>query len=309
MPIGYALHTSKDFKKVLELRHFPQYNETMSAIPSIRPSALAGTWYEADPHTLARSVDGYIDRAILPDLPGKVIALIAPHAGHIYSGPVAGYAFAAARGLTPDLIAVVSPMHHPYSQPLLTTAHGAYMTPLGEIPVDLSAISALNSRLHEKLGLRLTPVSNDPEHSLEIELPFLQRIIKSTFHLLPLMLRNQTPEVAREVGAALAETLQGKNALLVASTDLSHFYSQATAKELDAAMLKQVAAFSPEGIFEVDKSGRGEACGIGALAAVLWAARALGADTVKVLKHATSGDVTGDFTRVVGYGAAVALKT
>lgn len=281
----------------------------MSAIPSIRPPALAGTWYEADPSALAHSVDGFLAQAHLPELPGEVVALVAPHAGHIYSGAVAGYAFATAQGLTPELIAVVSPMHHPYNQPLLTTAHGTYLTPLGEIPVDLKAVSGLDARLRERLGFGLTPVANDAEHSLEIELPFLQRAIKSTFHLLPVMLRAQTPEVARHVGEALAETLRGKKALLVASTDLSHFYTQARANELDAAMLDQVAAFSPEGIFEVEQSGKGEACGIGALAAVLWAARALGADTVKVLKHATSGDVTGDFLRVVGYGAAVVLKT
>ena len=284
----------------------------MSAIPSVRPSSIAGTWYEANPQALARSVDAYLDQASLPDLPGEVIALIAPHAGHIYSGAVAGYAFAAVRGLTPDLVAVVSPMHHLYAQPLLTTAHGAYLTPLGEIPVDLKALSDLDVRLREKLGFGLTPVANDPEHALEIELPFLQRAIKSAFHLLPVMLRVQSPEVARQLGEARAETLRalrGKTALLVASTDLSHFYSQATANELDSAMLEQVAAFSPEGVFDVEKSGKGEACGIGALAAVLWAARALGADTVKVLHHATSGDVTGDFKRVVGYGAAVALKT
>ncbi len=290
----------------------------MSAIPSVRPSAIAGAWYEANPQALARAVDGYLDRARLPDLPGEVVAVIAPHAGHIYSGPVAGYAFAAARGLSPELVAIVSPMHHPYPQPLLTTAHGAYLTPLGEIPVDLKALSDLDSRLRKQLGFGLTPVANDPEHSLEIELPFLQRAVKSAFHLLPVMLRAQTPDVSRQVGEALAETLHGTpalaggargNALLVASTDLSHFYNQARANELDAAMLAQVAAFSPEGIFGLEKNGKGEACGIGALAAVLWAARALGADTVKVLNHATSGDVTGDFKRVVGYGAAVVLKT
>ena len=281
----------------------------MSAIPSVRPSAIAGTWYEANPQTLARAVDGYLDQARLPDLPGQVIALVAPHAGHVYSGPVAGHAFAAARGLNPDLVAVVSPMHQYYNEPLLTTAHGAYLTPLGEIPLDLQALSDLNSRLRESLGHGLSPVSNDQEHSLEIELPFLQRAIKSAFHLLPVMLRAQTADVAQTLGEALAETLRGRNALLVASTDLSHFYNQATAAKLDSAILAQLAALSPEGIFDVEKSGKGEACGIGALCAVLWAARALGADTVRVLKHATSGDVTGDFHRVVGYAAAVILKT
>jgi AmmeMemoRadiSam system protein B len=280
----------------------------MAAIPSIRPSAIAGSWYDADPQGLARSVDAYMDRAILSEMAGEIIAVIVPHAGHVYSGPVAGYAFATLRGLSPELVAVIAPMHHVYTQALLTTAHEAYATPLGEIPVDAAAVLDLNGRLRHRLGFDLAAVANDPEHSLEIELPFLQRVIKRPFHLLPVMMRAQTVDVARQLGEALAETLQGRKSLLVASTDLSHFYDQQTAERLDNAMLEQVSAFSPEGIFEVEKNAKGEACGIGALAAVLWAARALGADTVRVLNHATSGDVTGDFRRVVGYGAAVVLK-
>lgn len=277
--------------------------------PSIRPSPLAGTWYPANSQALSHAVDGYLAAAKLPDLQGEVIALIAPHAGHIYSGAVAGYAFAAIRELTPQRIAILSPMHHLYAQPLLTSAHSAYQTPLGEIAVDDKMIKDLSARLDEKLGFGLTPVANDQEHAIEIEIPFLQRAVKSTFTLLPVMMRSQTQEIAREMGAALAETVRGTNTLLVASTDLSHFYPQTVAKQMDAAMLKQVADFSPEGVFEVEQNGQGEACGIGALAAVLWAAQALGADTVKVLRHATSADVTGDTRRVVGYGAAVILKT
>jgi len=204
---------------------------------------------------------------------------------------------------------VLSPMHHIYTQPLLTTAHSAYVTPLGEIPVAAATVSKLDAALQMRLGFGLTPVANDQEHSLEIELPFLQRALAAPFQLLPLMLRLQTAQLSRQVGEALAETLRGSKTLLVASTDLSHFHDQQTADGLDATMLEQVAAFSPEGVFEVEQTARGEACGIGALAAILWAARALGADTVRVLKHATSGDVTGDLERVVGYGAAVVLKT
>lgn len=281
----------------------------MPAISPVRPSSIAGTWYEADPQALARSVDAHLEQAQLPALPGRVLALLAPHAGHIYSGPVAGYAFAAVRGLRPALVAVISPMHHLYAPPLLTTAHDAYATPLGEIPVDRQAVSDLDTRLQKRLGFGLTPVANDPEHSLEIELPFLQRTLQTDFQLLPVMLRDQSPRVARELGEALAENLRDRQALLVASSDLSHFHNQAIAKELDSAMLGQVEAFSPQGLFDLEQNAKGEACGIGAVAAVLWAAQALGADTVRVLNHATSGDVTGDFQRVVGYGAAVVLKT
>ncbi len=281
----------------------------MAAISPVRPSPLAGTWYEGKPKALAEAVDRYLDQAELPELPGEVVALIAPHAGHIYSGSVAGYAFAAVRGRKPDLVAVLSPMHQFYHEPLLTTAHGAYETPLGQIPVNEEAVAVLNSRLKKRLGLEMTPVANDEEHSLEIELPFLQRALAGDFKLLPVMVRAQSSNVSEQLGIALAEVLYGKNALLVASTDLSHFYPQPQAEAFDNEMLRRVEAFSPEDVFQAERDSKGFACGLGALTAVLWAARDLGGDTVKILRHATSGDITGDYSSVVGYGAAVVLKT
>jgi AmmeMemoRadiSam system protein B len=277
----------------------------------IRPSPIAGTWYEADPATLARIVDGYLDDAQLPELDGEVLAVIAPHAGHQYSGAVAGYAFAALRGLGPKLVAVIAPMHHPYSQPLITSAHDAYSTPLGNVPIDKDAVRELDEILKSELGFGLSPVSNDPEHSLEIELPFLQRALgpeRSEWKLLPVMVRAQEPRVSEGLGKALAKVLANKNFALVASTDLSHFYNQKTALNYDRAMLNQIESFSPEGAFDLERAGKGFACGLGAFTAVLWASRALGADKVKVLRHATSGDVTGDYSSVVGYGAAAILK-
>jgi AmmeMemoRadiSam system protein B len=143
---------------------------------------------------------------------------------------------------------------------------------------------------------------------LEIELPFLQRALVSGFKLLPVMVRAQDPRISESLGKALAGALRNKNYALVASTDLSHFYDQETARTLDHEMLRQIEAFSPEGVFEAERTGQGFACGHAAVAAVLWAAKALGADTVKVLHYATSGDVTGDYSEVVGYGAAAVLR-
>lgn len=280
----------------------------MAVIAPVRPSPIAGAWYEGNPKALARVVDQYLDQAELPELPGEVIAVIAPHAGHIYSGPVAGYAFAAVRGRTPDVVAVLSPMHQPYYETLLTTAHSAYETPLGRVPVDSDIVAKLDSRLRTSLGIGLTPVAYDHEHSLEIELPFLQRALGAGFKLLPVMVRSQSAKVSQQLGADLAETLHGTNALMVASTDLSHFYSQDDAVAFDTEMLRRIESFSPEDVFSAEKDKQGFACGLGALTAVLWAAKAMGASTVKVLRHATSGDVTGDYSSVVGYGAAVILK-
>ena len=280
----------------------------MQTTLNLRPSPIAGTWYEGRPELLKRNIDAYLDNARLPELPGDVIAVVAPHAGHRYSGAVAGYAFAALRDHAPDLVAVISPMHHPYAQPLITSSHDAYTTPLGTIPIDKQAVNELDAILKKELGLGLSAVSRDPEHSLEIELPFLQRSLTSDFKLLPIMVRAQDPRSSQELGRALASVLLGKNFVLVASTDLSHFYDQETAKKLDSEMLRQIEAFSPEGVFEAERTGKGFACGHAAVAAVLWASKALGADMVKLLHYATSGDVTGDYSGVVGYGAAAILK-
>lgn len=270
----------------------------------IRPSPIAGTWYPADAQTLGASIDGYLAEANLPEIHGQVIAVIAPHAGHRYSGAVAAHAFATLRGLSPDLVVILSPFHQYDPRPILTSKHQAYATPLGNIEIDAEALAELQAHL----PIPITPIPNDPEHAIEIELPFIQRIFQHEFKLLPIMIREQEVDTARQLGNALAKVLQNKNALLIASTDLSHFYDQNTAKILDQEMLKRFESFNPETIFEAEQTGKGFACGHAAVAAVEWAALELGTNKVQVLKHATSGDVTGDHSSVVGYGAAVILK-
>jgi hypothetical protein len=155
----------------------------------------------------------------------------------------------------------------------------------------------------------LTRVAHDPEHSLEIELPFLQRALKGSFKLLPVMMHDQHKQQAQMLGKALAKTLQGRQALLVASTDLSHQETQEVARVLDLEILRRVEAFDPDGVIQAEEEGRGFACGRGAVAAVLWAAKELGADQVKLLHYATSGDVTHHYDDVVGYGAAAIFKS
>ena len=282
---------------------------TMKTISDVRPSPIAGQWYSGSPQALAQSVDGFLAAAQLPELAGQVVGVVAPHAGHIYSGPVAGYAFRAVQGKSYDVVAVVSPMHRYFSEPLLTSAHKAYGTPLGAIPIDTQAVSDVDAALKETLRSGLSAAAYDSEHSLEIELPFLQRALLGDFKLLPIMVRSHDPDELQALGEALAEVLASQPGLLVASSDLSHFYTEQEAERLDNAMLDQIAAFSPEGVFETESKGKGYACGLGAVMAVLWAARELGADQVKVLHHATSGSVTGDYSSVVGYGAAVILKS
>jgi AmmeMemoRadiSam system protein B len=274
----------------------------------IRPSPIAGTWYPGSSSALARSVDQQLAEAETAPPSGTVVGLIVPHAGHIYSGLVAACAFNVLRGLNPKIVAIVSPLHQYHPGQLLTTGHAAYATPLGTIPVHHELVSRLAQRLSDDCGLSLTRVRNDQEHSLEIELPFLQRVLSEPFELIPLMLRDQSPQVVESVGHSLAAILAGQSALLVASSDLSHFYPDAIARRMDAAVLARIQAFNPAAVLSAEEEGVGFACGRGAVAAVLWAARDLGADRVQVLRHATSGDVTGDTSAVVGYGAAVIYR-
>ncbi|RPJ52207.1 MAG: AmmeMemoRadiSam system protein B [Chloroflexi bacterium] len=279
----------------------------MSGIAEIRPSPIAGTWYSGDPARLRQQVDEYLSSARLPAIPGHVTAIIAPHAGHRYSGRTAGHAFATVLGQERELVAVVSPMHAGYPANLLTSGHQAYGTPLGPVRIDRDALAWLDEILTRD-GMPLTPVVNDKEHSLEIELPFLQRALRSDFKLLPVMVRSQSPLVARRLGHALAQVMQGRNGLMVASTDLSHFYPEDLAQKLDEEMLRRIHSFSPDDLFNAERSGKGFACGVASVAAVLWAARELGGSVVEILHHSTSGEETGDYSSVVGYGAAVVVK-
>jgi AmmeMemoRadiSam system protein B len=270
----------------------------------IRRSAIAGAWYPAAPVRLRQRLDQYLANADIQAPEGTILGIVAPHAGLRYSGAVAAWAFACLRGLQVDLVAIIGPMHRSAPAPLLTTAHDAYETPLGSVAVDHDAVSQLDQALHTRLGYGLTPLRRDREHSLEIELPFLQHVLGS-FRLLPVMIRDQDATEIEALGPALAETVRGQRALLVASSDLSHFYPRPIANELDDEILRRIEAFDAAGVLSAIEEGVGYACGGAAIAAVLLATHDLGADRVRIVRYGTSGDVTGDYQSVVGYGAAV----
>lgn len=280
----------------------------MPSLANVRPSPIAGSWYERDPERLRESIDSFLQNATLPDFKGDVIGLVAPHAGHIYSGATAGFAFKTVQSKSFEKVVVLSPYHDFHFAPLLTSAHDAYQTPLGKMEIDRATLDEIEKNLASS-DLALTPIAHDREHSLEIELPFLQVALTQPFQLIPIMVRTQVPEEVHALAKAIAQALKGKSALLVASSDLSHFYPEKTAEVLDKEMLTQIEEFSPEGVFKTEKEGKGFACGLSAIAAVLWAAKSLGANQVKLLHHSTSADQTGDRSSVVGYGAAVVLKT
>ncbi|MEJ2569929.1 MAG: AmmeMemoRadiSam system protein B [Anaerolineales bacterium] len=274
----------------------------------IRPSPIAGTWYPGDLKTLASSIDQYLRAADCAQIDGEIIGIITPHAGHRYSGPVAAHAFRCLEGLEPEVVAVLSPLHNPYPAKILTSAHTAYATPLGTIEIDAERMNQLEDDLLNSWGIEIQHVRHDQEHSLEIELPFAQRCFHHAFKLLPIMLRDQSEVTAKAVGTSLANTLRGASSIIIGSSDLSHFYSQQIAERLDEEILARIGRFDPSGVIAADEEGVGFACGRGAIAATLWASRELGADRAKIVDYATSGDATGDYHSVVGYGAAVIYR-
>jgi MEMO1 family protein len=275
-------------------------NKTAGDALDVRPSPIAGQWYPGAPGTLRDRVQSYLDAADVEPLDGTPLALVVPHAGHVYSGGVAAHAYRLVQGQAYDVVAIVAPNHRtPNHNPFLTTGHDAYGTPLGPVPLAQDLVDALDARVG------LSRVRRDPEHSLEIQLPFLQVVLKGEFQLLPVMLNDQSRAACDTLGQALADLLRDRNALLIASTDLSHFYDAQTARRLDSNVTDHIAGLDPDGLFDTLASGQGKACGGVPTVAVMLAARALGANRAKLLKYATSGDVTGDYHSVVGYAAAV----
>ena len=270
----------------------------------VRPSPIAGRWYPGNARALEREIVRYLDRAEVEPPPGRVMGLVVPHAGLHYSGRTAAYGFRAARQLEPQIVAVVSPLHSAHQAPLLTTAHDSYATPLGRVKVDSESLELVRDLLCRRMNLDLVPIKNDSEHSLEIELPFMQ-VIWPEFRLLPIMMGDQSVRTSERLAEVLAETLAERRALVVASSDLSHFHRQMQARLLDAELRRRLEHFDARGVIDGEREGTAYACGRGAIAAALWATRTLGADRVTILHYETSGDVTGDMHSVVGYASAV----
>jgi MEMO1 family protein len=269
--------------------------------PGVRRPAVAGTWYPGDRASLVAEVEGYLGQVPPVALDGRLVALISPHAGLRYSGPVAAHAYALLRGRRDLTVVLVGPSHRVAFHGVSVYARGAFATPLGEIPVDEAVASAL---LAAGGGLRDEPAPHRDEHSLEMQLPLLQHVVPG-LRIVPLLMGSQGREEVDALALALTRGLAGREALLVASSDLSHYHPAAVANELDARVVGDVERLDPEGLMRRLESHHGHACGGGPMVAVLRAARERGAARATVLRYADSGDAGDhDKSRVVGYLAA-----
>ncbi|MCK4403764.1 MAG: AmmeMemoRadiSam system protein B [candidate division Zixibacteria bacterium] len=272
----------------------------------IRKPTVANQFYPGDPVTLTRQITAFFKKAKKEPIPGKIIGLIAPHAGYMYSGQVAAYAFKLLEGFSFETVVVICPTHIALFRGASIYNGGAYETPLGVIAVDTSLAGKmadanervfLSTKGHGFVGMR-------GEHSLEVELPFLQLVL-GKFKLVPIVIGDQDQATCEALAEALIKSLKGESALIVASSDLSHFHPYDEAVRLDNIVINHVNSFDAEALFSDLAAGTCEACGGSPVVATMLAAKGLGADKAKVLKYANSGDVTGDRSGVVGYMAAV----
>lgn len=270
----------------------------------IRRSVIAGTWYPGSASALADTIDQFLDNVDLQPLDGELHALISPHAGYSYSAGVAACAYKQLEGKAYPIVVVVSPLHQYYGGQFLATSRGYYQTPLGLVEVDRGMLSQLAR------DINLTYLNQDGEHSLEIQLPFLQHML-GEFSLVPVMMGEQSVAACRQLSAALVKALEGQHALLVASSDLAHLHDYREVVTHDRVVQKYVQDFDPEGLAESLAKNEAQACGGGPIVTVMLAARERGADTAAVLKYMNSGDVTGIKTPgqyTVGYLAGAVYK-
>jgi hypothetical protein len=271
---------------------------------SIRPAAVAGTWYPGTSGALAQDVDGYLEAADVAAPSGILHAIIAPHAGLMFSGPVGAYAYKVAAAAGPfDAILLAGPSHFVGFDGIAVYPSGAFDTPLGPAAID----EALAREMAESSPvMHVLPEAHHREHSLEMQLPFIRRVLPDV-PIVPMLMGLQTRNTIEAFAEVLAGAAAGRRVLLVASTDLSHYFDARRARDLDRRVETCVAANDPVRLLEIfeqypeGERGRYVACGGGPAIAVMMAARERGARHGRVLKYMHSGEISGDNSGVVGY--------
>ena len=275
-----------------------------------RRSVIAGSWYPGTRQSLARAVDDYLSQVDQLPVPGELLGLISPHAGYSYSGQTAAYAYHQLQGRVVDTVVLLGPSHRAWVGDHAVSAEDAYETPLGLVPLDQAFIADLDERIS------LPRVRRDAEHSLEIQLPFLQRQL-GDFLLVPIMMNADSPAVAQHLASALAETIRQRSEgngriLLIASSDLHHIENYDEVVRRDRQVVEAIAAYDLEALTPLLMAPGCSVCGRMPILTVLYAARALGASSVKILQHTNSGDVTGQRRSgqyTVGYVSAAIYKS
>lgn len=280
----------------------------------VRRPCQAGAFYEDTPQALTKQIQecftGKLGPGKLPNVietaNQRILGLICPHAGYIYSGQVAAQAYyrLAVDG-KPDVVVILGPNHTGYGSGLAIMNDGVWRTPLGDVEVDRETA---NQIVHESHIVDIDDSAHTNEHSIEVQLPFLQYLYGTSFKLVPICFLMQDLSSARDVGQAIAKVLHGKNAVIIASSDMTHYEPQKSAENKDAMALEAIEAMDEIRFQSIVEDNNITACGHGPIASLITAAKALGGKEAKLLSYKTSGDVIGDRSSVVGYAAVCFTK-
>lgn len=270
----------------------------------IRPPAVAGMFYEREPLKLRKHLESLFDEANPTPINGEIIGLISPHAGYFYSGKTAAFGYKLLKEKDYDTIIIISPSHYEYFRAVSIYNGMAYQTPLGTVSVD----SDLREQLKEYNGIiEISKRGHGREHALEVQLPFLQMVLND-FKILPMVMGDQSKELTFALSEILAEVLKNKKVLLVASSDLSHYFTHEIANSLDSRIEHFVNNYDYENLMHELDEEKVQACGGGPMVVIMYASKLLGANKSKVLYRNDSSEASGDKHQVVGYLSAVMYK-
>jgi MEMO1 family protein len=276
----------------------------MTEREKVRAPAVAGMFYEKSTAALRKNIDEMLKRVNLPKVQGTVRVLISPHAGYVYSGFTAAHAFKLLEEQQVDCVIAVGPSHREYFDGISVYSGSAYETPLGKVPINNEVRSEL---LQYENNICSSLSGHGAEHSLEVQLPFLQSVLRE-FSFVPIIMGDQRRNLCERLSAALARVMIDRNILLLASSDLSHFHPYEEAVRLDQQVIDEVKRFNSDTFIEKLEKKSFEACGGGPIAVALKTAQLVGATKAEVLHYCNSGDITGDKNEVVGYLAAAFMQ-
>ena len=274
----------------------------------VRTPAVSGTFYPDDQKELKSLIHNCFTHPIGPGkIPPtgsdqKIYGVICPHAGFVYSGPVACHSFYSISSSTSKLAIITGPNHYGIGQSIASMIDASWKTPLGLMEVDSESALELRNGLDI---LELDSFSHSKEHSIEVQVPMLQETFSHEMKILPVSLINQEQETAVKVGSAIAKIAQKKDALLIGSSDFTHYEENEFAHRQDLALIDPILKLDVDEFYKILKERHVTACGFGAIASTMIACKELGATEGKLLKYATSGDVSGDKSSVVGYASII----
>ena len=274
----------------------------------VRTPAVSGTFYPDDQKELKSLIHDCFMHAIGPGkMPPtgseqKIYGMICPHAGFVYSGPVACHSFYSISSSTSKLAIITGPNHYGIGQSIASMIDASWKTPLGLMDVDSESALELRDILDI---LELDSFSHSKEHSIEVQVPMLQETFSHEIKILPVSLINQEQETATKVGSAIAKIAQKKDALLIGSSDFTHYEENEFAHRQDLALIDPILKLDVDEFYKILYERHVTACGFGAIASTMIACKELGATEGKLLKYATSGDVSGDKSSVVGYASII----